>query len=202
MGNPRIHWLIINFLIQTTILGNFKFLKKPHSCPCPVFNIFFEGHNYTKTIVFSSWNIWGVPVKFTSNQMFTFTHSWICLRGAPQKKIFTIDSPNGRFSIGKIKNHLKQTQALDINWPNIWSFHVLQPTFFFPLWNSTKQKRQVWINYTNPPDWNRFNNIISSPKPNGHSSDVALGLVPIYLSTSSRDGRRLKSQKTVWYNDY
>ena len=28
--------------------------------------------------------------------------SWICLRGAPQKKT-TIDSPNGGFSIGKIK---------------------------------------------------------------------------------------------------
>jgi len=36
---------------------------------------------------------------------------WICLRGSQQ--IFTIDSPHGGFSIGKIKHHLKQTQVSD-----------------------------------------------------------------------------------------
>ena len=48
--------------------------------------------------------------------------SWICLRGSPQKNIiiyiyiFTIDSPNGGFSVGKIKNHLKQTHVMSSSW--------------------------------------------------------------------------------------
>jgi hypothetical protein len=32
------------------------------------------------------------------------------LKGSQKLKIFTIDFPNGGFSIGKIKHHLKQTQ--------------------------------------------------------------------------------------------
>ena len=37
--------------------------------------------------------------------------TWICLRGTQKiTNISTIDSPNGGFPIGKIKNHLKQTQ--------------------------------------------------------------------------------------------
>ena len=41
------------------------------------------------------------------------TLAWICLRGfPPKKKNFTIDSPNGGFPIGKIKNHPKPSPAI------------------------------------------------------------------------------------------
>ena len=161
MRHPRIHWLIINFLIQP----------------------FWEISNFwrNRTAAHARFSIYFLKDIITDHSVFIMKH----MRDSGQ----IYKQPN------------VYIHALDINWPNIWSFHVLQPTFISPS-ETLKQKRQVWINYTNPPDWNRSNNIISSPKPNDNSSDVALGLVPIYLSTSSRDGRRLKSQKTVWYNDY
>ena len=54
----------------------------------------------------------------------TTSFTWFILdllKGFPPKKynyiyIFTIDSPNGGFSVGKIKNHLKQTHVMSSSW--------------------------------------------------------------------------------------
>ena len=43
------------------------------------------------------------PFSLEIGAMIPPTITWICWRGAPKKNIFTIDSPNGGFSVGKIK---------------------------------------------------------------------------------------------------